>query len=210
MRKPEQEISAFYDATAKSWADNWYENEKMVPLLQHIISALPPTPRILDVGCGAGYESMRLHNLGAQAVGIDISEKSIAIAKEKNPGSEFHVMNLFAIDSGLGLFDGAVAIASLIHIPENTLLLAFESIARVLHPGGRLFIVFSKGNGKNYGYAEEKSVTEIDGIQHNRHFHYHSPETMISAAKIAGLQYVEDCPEVNDGNWIGHHYQCRL
>jgi len=210
MKETHREVTAFYDATAQSWADNWYENEKMMPFLERAMSSLPPNPRVIDIGCGAGYESMRLHNLGAQVVGIDLSEKSIAIAKERNPNCDFHVMNLLSINPVLGSFDGAVAIASFVHISEKELPRAFENIANVLCPGGRIFVVFSKGNGKTYGYIEEKSVVEINGIQHNRHFYWHSPEIMTAAAIAAGYEYIEDCLEGNDDMWVGHHYRYKL
>ena len=210
MKETDREIRAFYDATAQAWADSWYENDEMMPLLNRVISALPPKARILDIGCGAGYESMRLHTLGAQVVGIDLSEKSIAIAKAKNPDSDFHVMNLLSIDPALGLFDGAVAIASFIHLSQQELPLAFKSISSVLCPGGRLFVVFSKGNGSTFGYVEEKSVVEMNGTQHNRHFYWHSTATMAAAAATAGFEYIEDCPEADDGMWVGHHYRCKL
>lgn len=47
----------FYNQTAKEWADKWYEDESLLPYLQQFINYLPQNPRILDLCCGAGYES---------------------------------------------------------------------------------------------------------------------------------------------------------
>ena len=65
-------IIDFYDDSAKSWADEWYENEMLLPYLKKFLNAIKKSqPRILDLCCGAGYESMRLKNLGASVVGAD-------------------------------------------------------------------------------------------------------------------------------------------
>ena len=81
MEKCIKGIKDYYNVTADIWAEDWYPNETMLPLLKKFISLFPQNPQILDAGCGAGYESMRLFNLGAEMVGIDISEKSIEIAR---------------------------------------------------------------------------------------------------------------------------------
>ena len=54
-----------------------------VTVIKKFIELFDTTPRILDAGCGAGYESMRLASLGAEVIGIDISEESFNIARKK-------------------------------------------------------------------------------------------------------------------------------
>lgn len=74
----------FYNDTAQMWADNWYGNESLLPYLKKFLNFInKDNPKILDLGCGAGYESMRLKYLGAKVVGIDFSEKELEIAREK-------------------------------------------------------------------------------------------------------------------------------
>lgn len=84
-------IKDFYNKTASEWAKKWYEDESMVPYLMKFINYLPPNPRVLDLCCGAGYESMRLENLGAEVTGLDFSEESIKFAKKLNPHIKFVV-----------------------------------------------------------------------------------------------------------------------
>ncbi|AHI22412.1 class I SAM-dependent methyltransferase [Corynebacterium vitaeruminis] len=47
-------------------------------------------PRALDVGCGSGFLSRVLDDLGAAVTGIDLSEQMLEIAREHSPGIEFH------------------------------------------------------------------------------------------------------------------------
>lgn len=76
----ENEIKLFYDLTAKKTADEWYKEEILMPTIQDFMKLLPKNPRVLDLGCGPGHESMRLNRAGAKVVGIDFSEECIAIA----------------------------------------------------------------------------------------------------------------------------------
>ena len=39
--------------------------------------------RILDLGCNCGYETKRMRELGLVPVGLDFSDKSINLAREK-------------------------------------------------------------------------------------------------------------------------------
>ena len=57
-------IEDYYNKTASEWAEKWYQNETMLPLLKKFMELFNIVPRILDAGCGAGYESMRLSRLG--------------------------------------------------------------------------------------------------------------------------------------------------
>jgi hypothetical protein len=52
----------FYNKTAGEWADKWYEDEALLPYLKEFISFLSQNPNVLDLCCGAGYESMRMKN----------------------------------------------------------------------------------------------------------------------------------------------------
>ncbi len=53
----------FYNKTAKQWADKWYDDESMLPCLREFFNFMPVNPRVLDLCCGAGYESMRIEEV---------------------------------------------------------------------------------------------------------------------------------------------------
>lgn len=50
--------------------------------------------RVLCIGCGSGEECDYLTSLGAQVIGIDLSDKLIEIAKSSYPNLEFHTMDM--------------------------------------------------------------------------------------------------------------------
>ena len=141
-------IKDFYDDTAMMWTDEWYDNTTMMPFLKKVASILPKGARVLDLGCNSGYETRRMKDLGFVPVGLDFSKKCIEIAKEKNKDIEFVCDDMLNDLTYLGKFDGIVAIASIIHIPEENLELCFERIYDVLNDNGYLCMVVRNEVGK--------------------------------------------------------------
>lgn len=164
----------FYNKTASEWANKWYEDESMVPYLMEFINYLPQNPRILDLCCGTGYESMRLEKLGAEVTGIDFSEESIKIAKELNPNIKFVVEDMLNDYSYVGKFHGCAVIAGLIHLPDHKLSKAFEEVYKVINDDGFLFVAVKDGIGK----SEKSSYTTIEGEEYDRDFYFHTLEEL--------------------------------
>jgi magnesium-protoporphyrin O-methyltransferase len=75
--------------------------------------------RILDAGCGTGAFAVEAARRGAQVTAIDLSPTLIKLARERLPSRlgagtiDFRVGDM--LDPGLGRFDHAVAMDSLIH-----------------------------------------------------------------------------------------------
>jgi len=90
---------------------------------------------VLDVACGPGYVSDAIRKLGAIPMGIDFSEKMVAIAKKMFPGIRFaqgDAQNLSCDDSS---FDRVLINFGLLHLsrPEQACAEAF----RVLRSSGK-------------------------------------------------------------------------
>lgn len=103
-------LQHFYDISAEEYANEWYPNDLLLPTIKDFLRCFKNSkPKILDLGCGPGQESMRLAKEGAEATGIDFSKKSIKIARERNTDIDFHEMNFFDIDNSIGIFDGIFA-----------------------------------------------------------------------------------------------------
>ena len=50
--------------------------------------------KLLDLGCGYGYYTNYFRSIGAEAIGIDGSEKMIEIARKRYPLTEFSVVDI--------------------------------------------------------------------------------------------------------------------
>jgi SAM-dependent methyltransferase len=142
-----KDIRSFYDAIAEKTADEWYANNVLMPTIRDFISLLPKNPRVLDLGCGPGYESMRLASTGAEVVGIDISPENIRIARNRCPQCQFAEADFRQLDTRFGIFDGVFASASLIHLTPTELTAASERIAEVLKRAGRFLALVQDGEG---------------------------------------------------------------
>ena len=154
----------YYDDFAQSWADIWYPNDMLLPYLKEFLNYLPANPRVLDLCCGAGYESMRLSSLGANVVGADLSEKSIEIAKQKNPNVSFYVRDMLKSYKDLGFFDGIACIAGLIHLDETKIENAFKNMSEALDNSGYVLIAVKDG-------SEITKSIEINGQEYAREFY---------------------------------------
>lgn len=184
----ENEIRLFYDLTAKRTADEWYKEDIMKPTLIDFLNLLPKKPRILDLGCGPGHESMRLSSLGAEVTGIDFSEECIRIAQERSPQCCFEVLDMRELDSRLGYFHGVFACASLIHIDSEIMPKVIKRIRNVLiHPGYAEFIVQHE-----VGIKESMSLLEVDGRKLQRTVHCYTKEELTEMAEKAGLEFLRE------------------
>lgn len=92
---------------------------------------------VLDLGCGNGVSTANIK--GKLVVGLDLSRKELALAKERFPDKEYVIGDAVKLPFANNTFDLIVAINLLHHIdkPEDVL----KECYRVLKKGGALFTV---------------------------------------------------------------------
>ena len=99
--------------------------------------------KVLLLGCGTGQESELLEKYNPQKiVGIDLSEKSIEIARKSYPNCEFYLADMLNLPFDDNEFDFVYSSLALNHIEDTDRL--FKEIYRVLNNDGRL--LFSVGH----------------------------------------------------------------
>lgn len=80
----------------------------ILPCLLSLSADLPPHSRVLDVGCGNGSLAAQFVNRGHTAVGVDLADAGIRIARESCPEGRFEVLaaDVHVLDRlGEGPFD---------------------------------------------------------------------------------------------------------
>ena len=105
---------------------------------------------VADVGCGPGYVTSHLHELGVDAFGIDLSPEMVAIARRDYPGLRFEVGTMTDLDLPDDSVTGVLAFWSVIHIPDHAVPGVFDEFRRVLRPGGPLLVGFHVGDGTQH------------------------------------------------------------
>jgi SAM-dependent methyltransferase len=150
QRQPDPIAStqAAYDAIAPRYAATWFDDTAMEPTLDDFLRRLPERGAVLDAGCGPGRDVRAMLSRGVEAVGIDISEGMLQEAKARVRGATFRRMNLTGLLYPPGGFAGVWACASLQHLPQPKAEHALSEFARVLLPGGVLFVTVELGDGE--------------------------------------------------------------
>jgi len=197
-------VQLYYDLTAEARADEWYGNEILMPTIAEFMSLLPERPRVLDLGCGCGYESMRLASAGADVVGLDFSAESVRIARERCGQCRFELCDFRELDDRHGTFDGVFAAGSIIHIAPGEWPDLAARIARILRPDGRLLVVVKDGEGTL------QRCEEVAGREIRREIFLHTADGLAAATDV--LQYAGDAvldQDLIDRDWRGYYFRLR-
>jgi ubiquinone/menaquinone biosynthesis C-methylase UbiE len=124
----------FSDEQRKAWLD----------LLARLAGRAPQ--RVLDVGCGTGFLTLMLAQLGHEVTGIDLSQQMIDRAgrKAEHAGLQiaFRIGDAVAIDCADEAYDLVVARHLIWTLPDPQRGVA--EWLRVLRPGGRLILIEGK------------------------------------------------------------------
>jgi SAM-dependent methyltransferase len=119
--------------------------------IPNLISASQVSPgmSVLDVACGPGYVSAAVKELGAVPMGIDFSEKMIAIAKGMFPAISFIQDDAQSLPFRDASFDRVLSNFGLLHLSHPEM--ACAEACRVLKSKGRFGFSVWAGPEKNPG-----------------------------------------------------------
>ena len=152
----------FFDAMAASYdeLEPWYEH--LYAELHRIVrSALGPAPRdarALDAGCGTGFQTAILAELGYRPHGLDLSAASLEVARTRLPGSYFVRGDLSTLPYGDATFDAVVCAGSTLDFVDEPGS-AVAEIARVMRPGARLLLEYERRWCLDIAWTLVSSVT---------------------------------------------------
>ncbi|MBB5955594.1 SAM-dependent methyltransferase [Saccharothrix tamanrassetensis] len=151
-----------YDTVAASYTDQLRDALADRPYMLSALALFADFVRadgggpVADVGCGPGYVTAHLRELGLDAFGIDLSPAMVDAARREHPGVRFEVGSMTDLDLADASLAGLLAWWSLIHIPDDAVPSVFAHFRRVLRPGGRLILGFHVGDEsrlKTQGYG---------------------------------------------------------
>ncbi len=113
--------------------------------IPEIISRHATGRRALDFGCGTGRSTRFLEDLGFEAVGADISEDMLKLARERDPGGDYRLMADGSL-AGLprGAFDLVLSAFTFDNIPTMERKTAlFAELRQLLAEGGVIVSIVS-------------------------------------------------------------------
>jgi SAM-dependent methyltransferase len=149
-----------YDTVAESYAGQLRDALTGLPYLRAALALFADLAGkegpVADVGCGPGYITAHLRELGVDAFGVDLSPAMIEVARRDHPGVRFEVGSMTDLDLPDASVAGLLAFWSLIHVPDGEIPAVLDGFRRVLCPGAPLLIGFHVGDGsrlKTEGYG---------------------------------------------------------
>ena len=112
--------------------------------------------RVVDVGCGGGILAEAMAARGADVIGIDLSEKPLAVAAlhSLESGVAVRYEEIAAEDLAArepGRFDVVTCMEMLEHVPDPAAVV--RACATLVKPGGRVFFSTINRNPKAYLFA---------------------------------------------------------
>jgi SAM-dependent methyltransferase len=134
-----------FDAMAASYdeLEPWYEHLYTVlhRLVRAELAVAPGArrPRALDAGCGTGFQTAILRELGYETAGVDLSAGLLRVAQARCAGARLVQGDLEALPWRNETVDVVVSCGSTLSFvlrPDQ----AIGEIARILRPGGRVFL----------------------------------------------------------------------
>ncbi len=151
------------------------------------------TGRVLDVGCGSGYDTVEMIRSGANVVSIDLSERALrqAASADVPPVRATPLAYPFADDT----CDVVVMSQVLKHVTDP--LAALESTRRILRPGGKLLLLAPNSRGlRRRAFGSHWANWHLP--YHLWHFDRGSLTTLLERAGFTTVR----CATVSPGEWL--------
>lgn len=135
---------ALYDQTAANWSRHQPSSLSDYTARPQVMALCEPLAgkRVLDLGCGEGYCSRMLRQRGAEVVGIDLSERMIALARESERALPLGIRirydtgDAVSVDLGDASVDLVVAVFLFNYLGVEPMHRTMANVHRMLRPGG--------------------------------------------------------------------------
>ena len=188
--------------TYQSSAEEYYENNADRSVIEELVSQFltavqnatdKRSARIVDVGCGPGWESSTFAAHGHEALGIDLTPAFLQAARREIPTASFARMDMRRLNLATDSFDGLWSCASFLHISRDDALATLAEFHRVLRPGGVGLVSVKRGDGEMRGdtYSGDR-----------RRFTLYQPDELRARAVDAGFTVTSVDTGADDDDWI--------
>lgn len=149
-------------------------SDKPTRFAEEVLQLISPSSSILELGCGAGNDSIAFVRNGHSVLATDFSDVAVQKCTQRftnTPNLSFETLDIsHPINHSDNSFDLVYARLSLHYFTDQKTHAAFNEIHRVVNPGGYLCFMCKSTEDSLYGLGEEieKDMFEYKG--HVRHF----------------------------------------
>jgi SAM-dependent methyltransferase len=143
--------------------------------------------RVLDAGCGLGFDSSAFAMYGLEVTAADIVPEFLVEIQSVTQGVRPVAMDLTAPCFRESSFDGIFACASFLHVPHELSRPTIEAFKKILAPGGILFLGHVSSSKGLRSYQVDDLL-----IPNNPALCFcHTQQEMISMLNFAGLRVLD-------------------
>lgn len=170
-------IKKYYNHEAELRESKSVKSEWKIKVRQNFYNVLKQENKktLLELGAGAGYDSVFFMENGLSVIAVDISNEMVIKCKEK--GIEAYELDFYNLSALNIKFDCIYAINSLLHVPKNDLYKVLYEIDLSLN-GNRLFYLGLYG-----GNDTETEFVKSDISDAPRFFAFHSDSYLKNVLK---------------------------
>ncbi|MEO0562874.1 MAG: class I SAM-dependent methyltransferase [Chloroflexota bacterium] len=182
--------------------------------IEAMLSRVQPGMRALELGCASGWMSLAMAQRGADVTGLDVSERSLAVAQRyyeqvrtETPGTMTYALaDLNVIALRPNSFDVIVTKGTLHHLTE--LEYVVDEVYRALKPGGLFWISDQDGDESlatalvagGLMFALPTTVSYADKIAGLAKFGLNAPSRIKASMEAEGLSPFEGAGR--DYDWV--------
>jgi len=149
--------------------------------------------RVVDVGCGGGILTEALAARAAEALGIDLGDKALGVARlhklESGTTADYRLVSAEALAAEMpGAFDVVTCMEMLEHVPDPEAIVA--ACAALVRPGGTVVVSTISRSLKAYALAVVAAEYVLGLLPKGTHDYakFRTPAEVAGYARRAGLQ----------------------
>lgn len=193
---PEKVTIETYDNSAQKLADYFAGIGSRIADIEKAIELTrqdPTSLRAVEIGCGDGRDATEITKRVGWYEGFDPSVGLLSIAKQKLPGTTFHLADALSYDYPKAI-DLYFAFASLLHVNRRDLREVFQKTEASLRTSGIFYISLKE----RPEYEEELQEDQYG----KRMFYYYNSDLVREIAGAAFKQVFEDHQTIGKTNWF--------
>ncbi len=179
MDKPsfKDNIKKYYNQEAELRESKSVKSEWKIKVRQNFYDILKQENKktLLELGAGAGYDSVFFMDNGLSVIAVDISNEMVIKCREK--GIEAYELDFYDLSALNVKFDCIYAINSLLHVPKNDLHKVLHEIDLSLNQNGLFYL------GLYGGDDTETEFVKNDISDAPRFFAFHSDNYLKNVLK---------------------------
>jgi cyclopropane fatty-acyl-phospholipid synthase-like methyltransferase len=192
-----------YDLIAEEWHQNSIRDPRVKRTLRYVdrvLDTLVPGARVLDLGCGTGNPYARyIIDRGFRVVGVDQSEKMLAIARRVIPEAELIHADMIDVEL-TKKFDAAIVWDSAFHVPREHHAAIYRKVAAALEPGGRMLLSVGGEGAESLDSTFAGLTSEMYGAT----FFYDGYEPWLARELVESAGFEIELWEVDDPSSHAH------